>query len=145
MKRVSEEFVSDRTAFSIGLLSLVALFFSCIEYWLLFGFVLIALNVLALSVGLGRQSRRKPVLYVLVSLFFIYSALLAAITWSYQSGGEPTLLLGFPVSTAFLVYGIWPAGFTPAILYLVIFETSVLRREKLQKFIAEFGRTEQDY
>ena len=105
----------------------------------------LALLVLALAVGFGRQGRRKagPV-HPCRHVFFIYSALLAAIVWTYQSEGEPTLLLGFPVSTALLVYGIWPVGFIPGILYLLIFENSVLPRDKLQKFMAEFGRQEQD-
>ncbi len=136
--------VGNRTALAIGFLSLFGLLCSLLDYWLLFGFVSLALLVSALAVGFGRQGRRKPVLYTLAGMFFIYSALLAAIVWTYQSEGEPTLLLGFPVSTALLVYGIWPVGLIPGILYLLIFETSVLRREKLQKFMAEFGRTEED-
>ncbi len=137
-------FGSNRTALAIGFLSLLGLLCSLLDYWLLFGFVSLALLVSALAVGFGRPGRRKAVLYTLVAVFFIYSALLAAIVWTYQSEGDPTLVLGFPVSTALLVYGIWPLGFIPGILYLLIFETSVLRREKLQKFMAEFGRTEQD-
>ena len=144
MTQAPPGFAGNRTALAIGLLSLVGLLCSLLDYWLLFGFVSLALLVSALAVGFGRHGRRKPVLYTLVGVFFIYSALLAAIVWTYQSEGEPTLLLGFPVSTALLVYGIWPLGFIPGILYLLIFETSVLRREKLQDFMAKFGREEQD-
>ena len=139
MTQAPPGFAGNRTALAIGLLSLVGLLCSLLDYWLLFGFVSLALLVSALAVGFGRHGRRKPVLYTLVGVFFIYSALLAAIVWTYQSEGEPTLLLGFPVSTALLVYGIWPLGFIPGILYLLIFETSVLRREKLQDFMAKFG------
>ncbi len=135
---------SNRTALAIGFLSLIALLFSLLSYWLVFGFVSFALLVAVLAAGFGRQGRRKPVLYTLAGVFLIYSLLFAAIVWTYQSEGDPILLLGFPLSTALLVYGIWPVGFIPGILYLLIFETSVLRREKLQKFIAEFGRAEQD-
>ena len=144
MTQAPPGFAGNRTALAIGLLSLVGLLCSLLDYWLLFGFVSLALLVSALAVGFGRHGRRKPVLYTLVGVFFIYSALLAAIVWTYQSEGEPTLLLGFPVSTALLVYGIWPLGFIPGIFYLLIFETSVLRREKLQDFMAKFGREEQD-
>ncbi len=133
-----------RAALAIGFLSLFALLCSLLDYWLLFGFVSLALLVSALAVGFGRAGSRKVVLYTLVVMFFIYSALLAAIAWTYQSEGEPALFLGFPVSTALLVYGIWPLGFIPGILYLLIFETSVLRRERLEKFMSEFGREEQD-
>ncbi len=133
-----------RAALAIGGLSLFGLLCSLLDYWLLFGFVSPALLVSVLAVGFGRAGSRKVVLYTLVVVFFIYSALLAAIAWTYQSEGEPALFLGFPVSTALLVYGIWPLGFIPGILYLLIFETSVLRRERLEKFMSEFGREEQD-
>ena len=135
---------SNRAALAIGFLSLFGLLFSLLSYWFVFGFVSFGLLVAVLAVGFGRQGHRKRVLYTLAGVFLIYSVLLAAIVWAYQSEGEPILLLGFPLSTALLVYGIWPAGFIPGILYLLIFETSVLRREKLQKFMAEFGRAEQD-
>ena len=144
MTQAPPGFAGNRAALAIGFLSLFGLLCSLRDYWLLFGFVSLALLVSALGVGFGRQGRRKAVLYTLVAVFFIYSALLAAIVWTYQSEGEPTLLLGFPVSTALLVYGIWPLGFIPGILYLLIFETSVLRRQRLEKFMAEFGREEQD-
>ena len=144
MKQVPVGFVSNRAVLAIGSLSLFGLLCSLLDYWLLFGFVSLALLVSALAVGFGHAVPRRPVLYTLVSVFVSYSGLLAAIVWTYQSEGEPTLFLGFPVSTALLVYGIWPLGFIPGILYLLIFETSVMRRERLEKFMAEFGREEQD-
>ncbi len=144
MTQAPPGFAGNRAALAIGCLSLLGLLCSLLDYWLLFGFVSLALLVSALAVGFGRAGPRKPILYTLVAVFLIYSALLAAIAWTYQGEGEPALFLGFPVSTALLVYGIWPLGFIPGILYLLIFETSVLRRERLEKFMAEFGREEQD-
>jgi hypothetical protein len=70
--------------------------------------------------------------------------LLGAILLTEKTDGDPGLVLGVPLATAFLIYGIWPLGIFIGVLYFKVFDRYVLPRRKLDEFLAEYARREPD-
>lgn len=114
--------------FALGLAG-VALFF--FHSWLLFGIVGCGILVLCLALGFGAVHR------TLLFLFAGYVLLLGGMAWL---GHTARLVLGFPASTALLVYGIWPLPLIAGLLYALVFRSSVLPEDKLEKFLADHSR-----
>ena len=110
------------------------------NHWLLFGITALALMALGLAVGFGAQLGHKPIPLLIVGLFVVYVVLLAVIASLDAPQGPPNLILGFPVATAVLVYGIWPVGTIIGITYAITFERTVLPPDRLEKFLRRFGR-----
>lgn len=135
---------NDRIVLIIFFVGIFALPLSFLNSWFLFGLATWLLMVLSLAVGFGRASSRKPIFYTLAGLFLVYSLLLAVIAWTDRPESDLDLLFGLPIGTAFLVYGIWPLGVAPGVLYFLVFHRSVLPEEKLQKFLADFGHRRQN-
>ena len=123
--------MSDRFVGAIFAVVLVSLLLFVFNAWLLFGIAACALLVLGLALGFG--SFRGTLLVLLVG----YILLLGGMAWLSET---PRLVLGFPAPTALLVYGVWPLPPIAGLLYALVFRSSVLPEEKLQKFLAEHGR-----
>lgn len=123
--------MSDRTVAAMFAVALVALVLFPFHAWLGFGVAVCALLVLGLVLGF---TRLHPALLL---LFATYVALLAGMVWLADSSG---LILGLPAATALLVYGIWPMPLLAALLYGLLFRSSVLPDNKLEKFLAKHGR-----
>jgi hypothetical protein len=123
--------MSDRTVAAIFAVALAALVLFPLHAWLGFGIAACALLVLGLVLGFARL---HPALLL---VFAAYVALLAGMVWLADSS---RLILGLPAATALLVYGIWPMPLLAALLYGLLFRSSVLPDDKLEKFLAEHGR-----
>jgi hypothetical protein len=123
--------MSDRTVAAIFAVALAALALFPLHAWLGFGIAACALLVLGLALGF---TRLHPALLI---LFAAYVGLLAGMVWFAESS---RLILGLPAATALLVYGIWPMPLLAALLYGLLFRSSVLPDDKLEKFLAEHGR-----
>ena len=122
--------------------AVVALGLSLINQWLWFGILVWAILFFSAAIGYGPHSRRGTILLTLTGMFVLYTGFLFGIAWTFEPGSEPPLFLGLPVPTAFLVYGIWPCGVILGLLYGLEFSRSVLPEDRLQHFLAEFGRKE---
>lgn len=131
---------NDKTILAIGLLSLLGLVLFGFNAWFLFGLITWSMMALAVAVGYGPEKKTKPVFYTLLGMTLVYWALFAGIAWAHGAEGEPALLLGLPLSTAFLVYGIWPVGTIWGVLYFFVFGRSVLPPKRLEEFTARFGQ-----
>jgi len=111
--------------------ALTALALAAFNLWLGFGVAACALLVGGLILGFG--GRRGPFL-VLLSGYVVLLVTMARLADS------PALVLGLPVSTALLVYGIWPMPLAAALYYALVFRSSVLPDDRLEKFLAEHRR-----
>ena len=120
--------------------STAAIVLALTNHWLLFGIAVCALMVLGLAVGFGAQLIHKPIPLLIVGLFVVYVVLLAAIASRDNPQGPLELILGFPVATAVLVYGIWPVGAIIGITYAITFDRTVLPPDRLEEFLCRFGR-----
>jgi hypothetical protein len=80
------------------------------------------------------------VLVTLALILLAYCGLLCGMAWVHDPAVDPTLVLGFPPGTALLIYGIWPLGMLPAVLYPIAFDRWILPADRLDRFVAEFGR-----
>lgn len=122
--------------------ALFALPLALANHWLWFGILVWVILLLAVAIGYGPACRRKGVLATLTFAFLFYTGCLLGIALTYRPGAELALFLGLPVPTAFLIYGIWPFGAVLGLLYALVFPSSVLPQDKLDQFLAEFGRKE---
>lgn len=126
----------DRIVSGLFGCALAALAFVWVDAWLLFGLAAFALLVLGLALGFG------AVRLSLILVFAAYALLFGGMVWLGRPGEPLRLLGGLPTPTSLLVYGIWPMPLLAALLYALVFRSSVLPEDKLQKFLAEHGRRE---
>ena len=131
---------NDKVVLGLAALSVVALLLGLLGWWSWFGVVVWLLIFLCTALGYGRDARRRPIRTVLLALLLVNLSLFIAMLLTDRTEGEPFLILGVPLSTAFLVYGIWPMGTLLGVLYWAMFHRSVLPEEKTEKFLADFGR-----
>ena len=132
--------MTGRLALAWCCAALLALLLALVNQWLWFGILVWLILLLGVAIGYGPQCRRIRILATLTGVFLLYTGFLLGIVWTYRPGAELTLFLGLPVPTAFLIYGIWPCGAILGLLYGLEFRRSVLPHDKLQRFLAEFGR-----
>lgn len=132
----------DALVLTANLAAVVAVALALVNRWLWFGILVWSILFLFAAIGYGAHSRRTSILSTLSGMFLLYSGFLIGISWTFEPGAPPPLFLGLPVPTAFLVYGIWPFGVILGLLYALEFQRSVLPEDRLQQFLAEFGRKE---
>lgn len=130
----------DRVIAVIFAAGVAALLLFLLNAWLLFGVVVCGVLVLGLALGYGAGRRRLAISLSLILLFVAYGVLLVGMVRALGSGDSSRLVLGFPAATALLVYGIWPLPLLAGLLYALMFRSSVLPEERLEKFLAEHGR-----
>ena len=130
----------NRLALVIGSLCLALLVLGCVGWWRAFGVVTWPLFYLCAAIGFGGDAARKAVWPALLAMLAAGIALLAAVLLTEQTSGTPDLVLGAPLATAFLIYGIWPLGIFIGVLYFRVFDRHVLPQRKLEAFLSEFGR-----
>jgi hypothetical protein len=128
----------------LGLLCAVLLALGWLGSWVWFGFLTWPLIYLCAAIGFGDAVGRRAIWPALVVMLVAGALLLGAILLTGQSEGEPRLVLGAPLATAFLIYGIWPLGMFLGVLYFKVFDRCVLPRRKLDAFLAEFGERKSD-
>jgi hypothetical protein len=136
------EQITSRLALVWCASAILALLLALANQWFWFGIVVWVMLLLGVAIGYGPHCRRKTILAGLTGMFLLYSAFLLGIARTYQPKEEVSLFLGLPAPTALLIYGIWPCGVLLGVLYAVEFHRAVLPEDKLQKFLAEFGRKE---
>lgn len=83
---------------------------------------------------------RGSVAWSLAGLFALFSGTIALMAALDAPDGELRLWLGLPRPTALLVYAVWPLGALPSLLYAFRFRDTVLRQDKLERFLAEHSR-----
>ena len=140
--RVSQ--TGNRLVPILGLLCGVLLALGLLGSWAWFGFLTWPLIYLCAAIGFGDEAGRKAIWPALVIMPVAGALLLGAILLTEQSEGEPGLILGVPLATAFLIYGIWPLGIFLGVLYFKAFDRYVLPRRKLDAFLSEYGQGESD-
>lgn len=130
----------NRLVLILGPLCLLLLLLGCAGWKGWFGVGTLLLIFLCTALGFGASSARREVLPALLAMFAAGVVLMGAILLTDRTDGSPDLVLGVPVATAFLIYGIWPLGVFIGVLYFRVFDRLVLPRRKLDKFLSEFGR-----
>ncbi len=136
-------FVSDtgnKFVLILGSLCGLLLLLGWLGWWGCFGMITWPLIYLCAAIGFGKGSIHKTIWPALVTMLLAGALLLSAILLTERSEGAPELVLGVPVATAFLIYGIWPLGIFLGVLYFKVFDRHVLPRRKLEAFLSEFGR-----
>lgn len=127
---------ATRIVQSIAVTALVAVALAITGHWLAFGIASWAVLMLSVAVGFsaGPSGAPRRILLSVAVMFALYSAMVVASALLEDPTGEPVLWMGLPRATAVLVYGIWPLGVLPAVLYLVEFSRSVLPADRLAHF-----------
>ena len=133
---------THRTVLAVALSCVLCILFGFLNRWMCFGLTTSLLVALALALGVGRACGQRPVLVTLALILLAYCGLLCSMAWVHEPAGEPNLVLGFPPGTALLIYGIWPLGMLPSVLYPIAFDRWILPADRLDRFLAEFGRRE---
>ncbi len=131
---------NNKLVLTVAAVCAVALVFGLLGLWQWFGFVVWPLLFLCAALGHGRDAGRGPIRTALYVMAAVNLLLFTAILLTDRTEGDAVLVLGTPVSTAFLIYGIWPMGNLIGVLYFAVFERSVLPPEKLDRFLADFAR-----
>ncbi len=131
---------NHRAVLALAAISAVAVVLGLLGWWQCFGFVLWLVIILCAALAYGRDAWRGPIRSALFVMLAVNLLLFLAILLTDRTAGDPVLILGTPVSTAFLIYGIWPMGNLLSVLYFAVFERSVLPPEKIERFLTEFGR-----
>ena len=131
---------NHRVVLALTAISAVTVVLGLLGWWQWFGVVLWLVIILCAALGYGRGAGRGPIRSALFVMLAVNLLLFLAILLTDRTAGDPVLVLGTPVSTAFLIYGIWPMGNLLGVLYFAVFERSVLPPEKIERFLAEFGR-----
>ena len=135
---------TDRLAAIISITSVVCLLTGLLGLWLWFGLATWFLVTLLLALGPGKASRRWPLLPTLAVILMMHWGLFCAIAWLHDPAGGPRLLLGLPLGTALVIYVPPLLGLTAAILYGRYFDRWILPSDRLERFLAEFGRPKGD-
>lgn len=130
----------NRLVLTLGPLCLLLLFLGCGGWQGWFGVMTLLLIFLCAALGFVGSSARTEVWPALLAMLVSGVVLMVAILLTDRTDGSPDLVLGVPVATAFLIYGIWPLGISIGILYFRVFDRLVLPRRKLDAFLSEFGR-----
>jgi hypothetical protein len=128
---------------ALGGAAALGLLLGAFNYWLLFGVVVCGMLVLALAAGFV-GGRRAAVKAALAALFVVYALLVAAMAASDEPDSALRLILGLPAGTAALLYGVWPVPLAAALLYGLVFRSTLLPPEKLERFLAEYGRRDKE-
>ena len=131
---------NHKLVLALAAISAVTVVLGLLGWWQWFGVVLWLVIILCAAIGYGRDAGRGPIRSALFAMLAVNLLLFLAILLTDRTAGDPVLVLGTPVSTAFLIYGIWPMGNLLGVLYFAVFERSVLPPEKIERFLAEFAR-----
>ena len=105
----------------------------------LLGCASLAVIVLTLAYGWA-GAVRGLVAWSLAAIFVLFSGLIAWMAALDDPTGDLRLWFGLPRPTALLVYVLWPLGALPSLLYAFRFRSTVLREDKLERFLAEHSR-----
>lgn len=132
--------MSNRIPLAIGLCSGVLLILGLVGAWPAFGLVTWLLLFLCAAIGFGTGRGWRGIAKALAALMMTGALLKAAILYFHAPAGEPFLVLGMPLATAFLTLGIWPLGIALGILYYKVFDRSILPPAKLDKFLQKYCR-----
>lgn len=102
-----------------------------------------SLAVIVLTLAFAWKGALKGVVaWSLAGVFVLFSGLIALMAVLDDPAGELRLWLGLPRPTALLVYVVWPLGALPSLLYAFRFRDTVLREDKLERFLSEHSRHE---
>ena len=99
--------------------------------------VMVAIQATFVLIGLQRRGRIGWLGRSLIGCFAAYALLFLIVIFSHAgSMQEVSFRGGFPEATAWMVYGLWLFPLLFVFLYMLMFESSVLSREDLEKFRA---------
>lgn len=131
----------DRLAVSIALLSLGTLVLGLLGYAQAFGVAAVASLILPLGFGWrkGGMARRMAV-YLALFAIVLSALVLALFVFDRPDAAEPAIWLGYPRATAVFVYGVWPIGTLPAIIYGLYFRRAVLDEADLDAFLKRYSK-----
>ena len=135
--------VNDRVILLLFTLGFIALLLALFNFWVPFGLAVFGILVLTLALGFGPRRRAGTIRRFLLFLSLAYVLIFGGLVWVDSTTQGLHLVLGLPAATAFLVYGI---GIVPAVtsfIYGIVFPSSVLPEDKLQKFLADHGSDKQ--
>ena len=111
-----------------------------LDQWLMFGLLSIAVLVASAFVGFGPAARLSRIKLTLVGFVVVMMGLVFAMAYLHPMADANSLWLGLPPATAVLVYLLWPLQSIIGILYVGEFSRTVLPDERLDQFMAEYGR-----
>ena len=132
----------DGLVIAISLICGIEVVLAMLNLWVWFGMGTWLIITLALALGFGHASRAGFLRRALLVVFLGFCGLFWTIVLGHDPASE-TLVLGFPIGTAVLVYGIWPFGMIGAVLYALAYDRWVIPAGKLDQFVREFCRPEE--
>lgn len=102
-----------------------------------FGMCQILLFVSALALGMRKESGLGPVRIWMVLGGVGFGIVFTLLTFSYRAymvGEETGIFFGFPVPTAWMVYGVWLFPVFFVVLYMAVFDSWHLSKEDRARF-----------
>lgn len=105
--------------------------------------VVIVLSLTLLAMGVSPRYRNRQFYRSLSLIGGVMAAVWAAIYWGDQSfyqSGTTAYVLGFPVATSWMIYGVWGSGALLSVLYVVGFKRFIYTdadRQAFEQLVAE--------
>lgn len=102
-----------------------------------FGISQIAMFVAMLALGMRKKTGLGPTKVLLLLGLVIFAGIFTLLVLSYRSfmlGDNTDIVLGFPIPTAWMIYGIWLFPIFFVILYVLKFNTWYLTDADLKRF-----------
>lgn len=111
------------------------------DYWItaLLGWCVISLFILCLYLGLNRASNRKAILPWLVVGYLLYGLTYIGVILAdlnYMANESTNYFLGFPIPTAWMIFGMWFSPLFFSVLYVLNFDSWVISQKEVEKFKA---------
>lgn len=109
------------------------------EYWVfvLLGWSMINIFILCLYLGLRNRSGQKSIGRWLVTGYLLYClafGLMVLADLNYLNEATTAFFLGFPIPTAWMIYGMWFVPLLFSILFIIKYNSWVLSQDDLRTF-----------
>jgi uncharacterized membrane protein YhaH (DUF805 family) len=99
-----------------------------------FGLLQLALIIGCLALPIKRLAQvRTPLMLCGIVLALLFVGM--AVTYrGYVGDATPSLFLGLPIPTAWFLYAFWPAQFLVVVLYVLVYDRSLVTSQDMKRF-----------
>lgn len=100
--------------------------------------ILFMVGLLAFGASQGRRPGMEEGVLVGGAVLFLVCFLAMVLTYvPYADAAGGPIVLGFPVPTAWMLYGVWGAPVVFMLLYMIRFESWIISDAEIERFLAD--------
>ena len=100
--------------------------------------ILFMVGLLAFGASQGRKPGMEEGVLAGGTVLFLFCYLAMILTYvPYADTGGGSIVLGFPVPTAWMLYGVWGAPVVFMLLYMLRFEAWIISDAEIERFLAD--------